>query len=124
LRRGGGTADAGDSNSPAHQGVRVQVPPPSQPASTSPHVGCGFEPPSDPYVFIQWKGTDACLDFHCRCGAFLHFDGDFAYNLRCTCGIVWEMPYFLIPRERNDASTTADVIQDLIPDEWDSAGHS
>jgi hypothetical protein len=45
-------------------------------------------------VFIQWKGTDACLDFHCyACGTFAHFDGDFAYHLKCpTCGTVYDTP--------------------------------
>jgi hypothetical protein len=50
-----------------------------------------------PHVFIQWKGTDACLDFQCECGAGGHFDGDFAYTLKCgECGQVWEMPQILL----------------------------
>lgn len=45
-------------------------------------------------VFIQWKGTDVCLDFHCyKCDTFSHFDGDFCYYLRCpTCQQVYAMP--------------------------------
>lgn len=45
-------------------------------------------------VFIQWKGTNVCLDFHCyKCDTFSHFDGDFAYYLRCpTCGQHYGMP--------------------------------
>ena len=44
-------------------------------------------------VFIQWKGTDVCLDFYCECGASGHLDGDFAYGLRCAeCGAEWAMP--------------------------------
>lgn len=67
--------------------------------------------PERPYTFIQWKGTDVCLDFHCRCGASGHFDGDFAYNLRCTvCDTVWNMPIHLIPREGSaDDGTVQDV---------------
>jgi hypothetical protein len=42
-------------------------------------------------MFIQWKGTDVCLDFHCRCGRHGHFDGYFAYRLRCSCGLIYEM---------------------------------
>jgi len=46
-----------------------------------------------PYVFVQWKGTDVCLDFTCQCGYEGHFDGDFAYGLRCgSCGVEWQMP--------------------------------
>ncbi len=45
-------------------------------------------------VFIQWKGTDVCLDFHCfKCNTFAHLDADFAYFLRCpTCGQHYAMP--------------------------------
>lgn len=52
-----------------------------------------------PSVFLQWKGTDACFDFHCKCGAFCHFDGDFAYVVQCPhCLTEWEMPCRLYPR--------------------------
>lgn len=45
-----------------------------------------------PNVFIQWKGTNACLDLHCVCGVDGHFDGMFAYYLRCNaCGRTWRM---------------------------------
>jgi hypothetical protein len=45
----------------------------------------------EPHVFLQWKGTDACLDFWCDCGFWGHFDGRFAYALRCpVCQKVWE----------------------------------
>lgn len=47
---------------------------------------------SDARMFIQWKGTDICLDFYCKCGANCHFDGEFAYFLQCPhCGAVYEM---------------------------------
>ena len=46
------------------------------------------------HVFIQYKGTDICLDFHCSCGTDGHFDGDFAYALRCAgCGKTFAMPH-------------------------------
>lgn len=49
-------------------------------------------PDTDATMFIQWKGTDVCLDFTCPCGADGHFDGDFPYFLRCpSCGSVYEM---------------------------------
>lgn len=73
--------------------------------------GLGFSHNDDrlddiPHAFIQWKGTDVCLDFHCVCdyesntGDFGHFDGYFAYRIKCDkCGRVWEMPWHVFPRE-------------------------
>ena len=67
-----------------------------------------------PYAFLQWKGTDVCMDFHCDCGAHCHFDGDFAYNVRCPhCGSGWEMPCFVFPRKTDKADTA----KTLEPDE-------
>lgn len=36
-----------------------------------------------PRGWIQYKGTEICIDIHCNCGNSSHFDGDFAYALRC-----------------------------------------
>ncbi len=56
-----------------------------------------------PYSFIQWKGTDVCMDFHCECGAHCHFDGGFAYTVQCPhCDTVWEMPIYLFPRKASE----------------------
>lgn len=50
-------------------------------------------------VFIQWKGTDVCFDFWCaECGAEGHFDGYFAYMIRCgSCGALYAMPFTVYP---------------------------
>ena len=49
-----------------------------------------------PDAFIQWKGTDACIDLYCTCGEQFHFDGYFAYELTCGhCGQTYEMPNML-----------------------------
>lgn len=51
-------------------------------------------------MFVQWKGTDVCLDFHCACGHDGHLDGDFAYYLRCPeCGRTYRMPARFEPVE-------------------------
>lgn len=51
-------------------------------------------------AFIQWKGTDVCMDFRCECGASGHFDGFSAYVVKCPdCGTEWEMPMILFPRK-------------------------
>lgn len=58
-----------------------------------------------PSAFIQWKGTDVCMDFYCDCGAQGHFDGDFAYAVKCQhCGQIWEMPCKLYPRKASHAT--------------------
>jgi hypothetical protein len=52
-----------------------------------------------PEVFLQWKGTDACLDFYCTCGRQWHFDGYFANELTCGhCGQTWKLPHMLTPQ--------------------------
>lgn len=44
-----------------------------------------------PHGWIQWKGTDVCIDIHCECGSHLHYDGDFMYFVRCPkCKAVFE----------------------------------
>lgn len=81
-------------------------------------VDAGFEPVGDfsanncagwpqPSVFVQWKGTDVCMDFHCECGAFCHFDGFFAYTVQCPhCKTVWEMPSKIYPRKVSEKTFT------------------
>jgi hypothetical protein len=45
-----------------------------------------------PYAFIQWKGTDVCMDFKCLCGGQFHLDAYFCYKVRCGgCGREYEM---------------------------------
>lgn len=40
--------------------------------------------------WLQWKGTDVCMDVHCKCGAHCHIDGCFTYHLKCRhCGTVY-----------------------------------
>ena len=42
--------------------------------------------------FIQWKGTDLCMDFNCECGTHNHYDGFFGYYVRCSgCGQIYKM---------------------------------
>lgn len=47
---------------------------------------------SGPHAWIQWKGTDVCMDVHCSCGAHSHIDADFTYFVECpACGQVFAM---------------------------------
>lgn len=44
-------------------------------------------------TFIQWKGTEICMDLKCPCGHRNHYCRDrFAYSVKCAgCGIVYEL---------------------------------
>lgn len=49
-------------------------------------------------VYIQWKGTDACLDFYCDCDPSepAHLHGDFVYSVKCPqCGKIYTLPDML-----------------------------
>jgi hypothetical protein len=44
-------------------------------------------------IFIQWKNTDVCFDFYCGCGEQSHYDGYYAYTVKCPyCLYVYEIP--------------------------------
>lgn len=74
---------------------------------------------SDARMFIQWKGTDVCLDFYCPCGVHGHLDGDFAYHVMCpACGQVYEMGTQVIARkvegnEEDNPSTQVLVVNEM-----------
>ncbi len=56
---------------------------PKNPALENPFKGT-------PHGWVQWKGTDVCMDIHCECGHLGHIDADFAYHVRCAkCGDVY-----------------------------------
>lgn len=43
-----------------------------------------------PHGWVQWKGTDVCMDVHCKCGELTHADGNFCYHVKCgACGTVY-----------------------------------
>lgn len=45
---------------------------------------------SEPHGWIQFKGTDLCMDVHCKCGQLTHVDGSFCYHVKCgACGTVY-----------------------------------
>lgn len=80
-------------------------------------AGFDFNRTDKPNAFIQWKGTDVCMDFYCECGAHCHFDGYFAYVVKCPhCEIVYEMPYMIYPRKGNSNNVPDDLIKTLETD--------
>jgi hypothetical protein len=51
-------------------------------------------------AFIQWKGTDVCMDCLCVCGNGFHIHGEFAYSVKCpNCGKVLEVSAVVKLRE-------------------------
>jgi len=53
-----------------------------------------------PNAFIQWKGTDVCMDCYCLCGDQFHIDADFAYAVKCPhCSRVYEMSAMIEMRQ-------------------------
>lgn len=60
-------------------------------------------PGTGPRAFIQWKGTDVCMDCRCLCGETFHIDGYFAYAVRCEhCAREYEMSVYVAMREGHD----------------------
>lgn len=71
-------------------------------------------PKGEAHNFIQWKGTQVCMDLWCSCGGSSHLDADFAYNVRCPyCGQVWNMGWSV---EMRPAAADCGVIQDALDD--------
>ena len=65
--------------------------------------------------WIQWKGTDLCMDFTCPCGAEGHVDAEFAYYVRCSkCDVCYKMPETVVLK-RVPSSTTVTAV-DVEPD--------
>lgn len=53
-----------------------------------------------PELYIQWKGTDVCIDLECKCGWSDHFDGFDLYAYKCPeCGTIYKLPGRLYPTE-------------------------
>ena len=48
------------------------------------------KPPGPAGGWIQWKGTQVCMDVNCKCGYAGHIDAGFAYHIKCPeCGTVY-----------------------------------
>lgn len=78
----------------------------------------GWDISKGPRNFIQWKGTDVCMDFHCTCGNTFHLDEDFTYAVKCLkCECIWrlgtEVSATLITSEHGHADNAATGDQEL-----------
>lgn len=78
---------------------------------------CGETPANkiikaSPYAWIQFKGSDLCMDVHCKCGEHTHIDGDFIYFVKCgKCGTVYELNGHIELIERTDPIEDARVTE-------------
>lgn len=81
-----------------------------------------------PDVFIQWKNTSACFDFHCVCGAkddhADHLDADAPTPgfIRCPhCGQLYRLPDTLalepVPEDALEGASAVDAEHDDDDDE-------
>jgi hypothetical protein len=60
-----------------------------------------------PHGWIQWKGTEVCMDIQCKCGASGHIDADFAYFVRCVkCGAVYKVDGHVRLRDSAESERT------------------
>ncbi len=61
-------------------------------------------PPGAAHGWVQWKGTNVCMDMHCKCGHHDHFDGDFFYYYKCRkCGACYAVGQNVKLIELNEA---------------------
>ena len=73
-----------------------------------------------PHAWIQWKGTDVCMDVDCSCGAKFHIDAAFAYYVKCMgCNTVYEVGGHvkLYPMEY-EPTTNVKIDEEQLPDSY------
>jgi hypothetical protein len=70
---------------------------------------------SEAEVFIQWKNTNVCMDFHCPCGAQGHIDSGSAYYVLCpSCDTVYELGTAVMVKRNDEGRDIAVVAVDDI----------
>lgn len=71
------------------------------------------DPPAGPHAFLQWKGTDACMDIYCSCGEQYHWDGLFAYRVRCgACGQAYALSPWIVLTPIADTDSGIPVLRE------------
>jgi hypothetical protein len=81
-------------------------------------------PTSSASLYIQFKGTDICMDFRCSCGLSAHHDGYGAYVLRCTgCGSFYDMETSFVIKARDEEPLSAVNVwdEDQYPDFYENS---
>ena len=71
-----------------------------------------FVPDESPHAWIQWKGTDVCMDVRCPCGTSWHVDAWFCYHIKCPgCGKVYECNPYIELRECQPGEDTEPTVE-------------
>lgn len=65
--------------------------------------------PQDTHGWIQWQGTDVCMDVHCVCGERGHIDGEYVFLYSCPkCGRHYAVGHVVklieLTKEQSDAA--------------------
>ncbi len=67
-----------------------------------------------PNTYVQWQGSDLCLDFNCPCGNWGHLDVGFLFALRCaSCGRSWRIAPALLVSELKEGDPQPRTVIDL-----------
>jgi hypothetical protein len=97
------------------------------PSNDDKHPSIDFE--KDAHGWIQWKGTQVCIDITCKCGESYHLDEEFMYHVKCSkCGRLYECGgniklyeidpgtdlthYFIMKNDDNEQSNNEEYWQD------------
>lgn len=68
-----------------------------------------FDTKNDPHGWIQFKGTDLCMDVYCKCGYHSHIDDVFVYFYKCPkCKTIFELNGHVQLIERPDMAGDSD----------------
>jgi DNA-directed RNA polymerase subunit RPC12/RpoP len=87
--------------------------------------------PKGPHGWIQWKGTNVCMDVYCSCGKHGHIDQDFTYHYKClACGKLFDIAGYVrlieVPEEEitaNDREGRTVAVDELLQDELNAADY-
>jgi hypothetical protein len=75
---------------------------------------------NQPHGWIQWKGTNVCMDIYCACGYHAHIDDSFAYHVQCPkCQRVYACNGHIELIELQTVPENCAVRPELDPDEED-----
>lgn len=75
-----------------------------------------------PHGWIQWKGTEVCMDIRCACGCLHHIDADFAYVIRTPCGRLYSTGAHIPLFEINEADAGGSIVRDCADETRDEEG--
>jgi hypothetical protein len=83
----------------------------------------------NPIGYIQWKGTDVCMDCYCLCGEHFHIDGYFCYYVTCLkCKQIYEVSEYIhlrpiesVPKGHVSPKTDDDQESRIALESWEKS---